>query len=485
MAEIGIDGRAGPLDHVVAGQVGCDHRRAGQQCQLVGRRAVVAADLQDPALRGVRRPSRPRTSRPRRRPWRLSPRDRSNPWSVGGSAAATGSTIDLQPGFRRSRRLGIERMADAVADRRIRVRRCRVSTPGVGAPRLEVSLDERPQPRLVETQMDRRADRPLPHQACAGRTWRRFRRLRPRIASTILSLALAGAEVVLDERPTGRRVRRLRVIERRAQVGDPRDRPGDAGGDVAEEVAARLDPGDEVVRPGHDRVGQDRRVEAEVGIRGAQQPVEVDVADDADRRRRVAAGPRKTVEEIAVRALVALARVLLDDDVDVRQRPAETGLEHVRQVRSTDERRVHGRHDEHPVALGDAEFGADRQRVPPPDRSDSLVSAVGARVEVEPWRPGDDHLAPVVGTRLQDASLVLAEDEGARRHDRAAGRVDRGIRGGSRRGPRAGARRSARPPEPQPSAMAFGGPPATSAARPAPAPRSAARPARAGGPRRR
>ena len=166
--------------------------------------------------------------------------------------------------------------------------------------------------------------------------------------------------MVFDERLSGRRVRRLGMIERGTHVGDPRHRPGDAGGDVAEEVAARLDPGDQVVRSGHDRVGEDRRVQAEMRIGGAQQPVEVDLADDAHRRWRIPAGPRETVEEVAVRPLVTLAGVLLDDHVDARQRPAEAGLEHVGQVRATDERHVHGRHDEHPVAVGDAELGADR-----------------------------------------------------------------------------------------------------------------------------
>ena len=165
--------------------------------------------------------------------------------------------------------------------------------------------------------MDRRAERPLPHQRAPVGVATASADFVPDLVHDPVA-GLAGAEVVLDERPPSGRVRRLRVVERRAQVGDARHRPGDAGRDVAEEVAARLDPGDEVVRPGHDRVRQDRRVEAEMRIRRAQQPVQVDVADDADRRWCVAAGSRKTVEEIAVRALVALARVLLEDDVDVR-----------------------------------------------------------------------------------------------------------------------------------------------------------------------
>ena len=271
--------------------------------------------------------------------------------------------------------------------------------------------------------MDRRPDRSLPHHDEPPDDRDGFADLggdglRDPVAR------LARAEMVVDERLSRRRVRRLGMIERGAHVGDPRHRPGDAGGDVAEDVAARFDPGDQVVRSGHDRVGEDRRVQAEMRIGGAQQPVEVDLADDAHRRRRVPTGPRETVEELAVRPLVTLARMLLDDDVDARQRPAEAGLEHVGQVRATDERHVHGRHDEQPVAVGDAELAADSRRSASRSGPEGAAAAQGVvgrppgrRIEVEPRRPGDDHLARVIGEPLQDASLVVAEDERPGRQD--------------------------------------------------------------------
>ena len=50
-------------------------------------------------------------------------------------------------------------------------------------------------------------------------------------------------------------------------------------------------------------------------------------------------------------------------------------------------------------------------------RSGVVGRPPGRRIEVEPRRPGDDHLARAIGTCLQNASLVVAEDERAERQD--------------------------------------------------------------------
>ena len=64
------------------------------------------------------------------------------------------------------------------------------------------------------------------------------------------------------------------------------DRTGhrDAGLDVADDVLVGLADRDHVRGPGQDGVGEHRRVLAEVRVGRPQQPVQVDVADDADAR---------------------------------------------------------------------------------------------------------------------------------------------------------------------------------------------------------
>ena len=108
--------------------------------------------------------------------------------------------------------------------------------------------------------------------------------------------------------------------------------------------------------PAIDGVGQDRRVEPEMGVRRPQEPEEVDVLDQRDRPVARSHRPCQPLEKLAVRAVVALARVLLEDDVDAGQRAAETRLEHVDEVRPADERQMQRRDDEHPRLVGDAEL---------------------------------------------------------------------------------------------------------------------------------
>ena len=74
--------------------------------------------------------------------------------------------------------------------------------------------------------------------------------------------------------------------------------------------------------------------------------------------------------------------MLLDDQVDARQRTAEEDIEHVDEVRPLDEGHVHRRHDQHQVAVGHPELAPDRRPL-----RDTIPAGGRGRIEVEPWRP--------------------------------------------------------------------------------------------------
>jgi hypothetical protein len=61
-------------------------------------------------------------------------------------------------------------------------------------------------------------------------------------------------------------------------------------------------------------------VDAEMGVGGDQQPVQVHLLDDRDARRGQAPDRRRALEDRAVRPFVLLARMQLHHDVHVRQR---------------------------------------------------------------------------------------------------------------------------------------------------------------------
>ena len=114
-----------------------------------------------------------------------------------------------------------------------------------------------------------------------------------------------------------------RPVEHREHVRARPDRDRDARVDIAEQVRAGEARREQVRRAGRDRLGQQRRVDPEVGVGGGEEPVEVDRLDDGDRRRSEPAGRREALDDRAVRAFVLLGGVELDDDVHPLQRPVE------------------------------------------------------------------------------------------------------------------------------------------------------------------
>lgn len=70
-------------------------------------------------------------------------------------------------------------------------------------------------------------------------------------------------------------------------------------------------------------------MQAEVSVGRPQEPVEVDVTNNCDRRRIVSARPGQPDDERLVRPLVAFDWMLFEDDMDARQRTAGEALDHV------------------------------------------------------------------------------------------------------------------------------------------------------------
>ena len=190
--------------------------------------------------------------------------------------------------------------------------------------------------------------------------------------------------------------------------GRPGWRPGcDAGLHVAELARARLHIGDQVRRAGHHRVREDGRLLAEVRVGGAQEPVEVHVADDRDGRCGIASGPREPLQQLAVGPCVALAGVLLEDEMHARQRAVQDTLEHVDEVRAAHEGRRHARDHQQAVSAPHPEL---RPHGLP------LGGAIARRrrgpVQVETRRSRDGDLVLSVAHAQEDPPLVVAEDEG-------------------------------------------------------------------------
>ena len=93
-------------------------------------------------------------------------------------------------------------------------------------------------------------------------------------------------------------------------------------------------------------------------VGGPQQPVQVDVPDDADPDGRVATGGRQTRQQALVVLAGRLLRVELDHDVDPRQRPVEQARHHAHAVHLVTDRVARRGHDEEPVIVGDPELAA-------------------------------------------------------------------------------------------------------------------------------
>ena len=116
-------------------------------------------------------------------------------------------------------------------------------------------------------------------------------------------------------------------------------------------------------------------MDPEVGVGGGEQPVEVDRLDDGDRRRREPAGRREALDDRAVRALVLLGRVELDDDVHPLERRVEQLRQRDRVVEPPLLVAPGPRQHDHPVARRDAQLppeassGPDAARAAGPTRS--------------------------------------------------------------------------------------------------------------------
>ena len=200
--------------------------------------------------------------------------------------------------------------------------------------------------------------------------------------------------------------------------------------------------------PGRDRLGEDRGVDAQVRVRGPEEAVQVDVLDDAHRRRREPARGGETRDERLVRATVLLAGVLLHDQVHIGPWPVQQSIERVRDVEPPIRRPVgSGQHD-HPVVRPDAQLGAEGRG----------VRVRGRFGEVQAWRAADPDLVVPIDAGLRPARHAPTR---RRRTSGPAGpgcRVARGGRSrcGRDRSSRAGSPRPARP-RPGPRSASPGG----------------------------
>ena len=169
-----------------------------------------------------------------------------------------------------------------------------------------------------------------------------------------------------------------RPVEHREHVRARPDRDRDARVDIAEQVRAGEARREQVRRAGRDRLGQQRRVDPEVGVGGGEQPVEVDRLDDRDRRRSEPAGRREALDDRAVRSLVLLGGVELDDDVHPLERRVEQLRQRDRVVEPPLLVAPGPRQHDHPVARRDAQL--------PPE---AVVGAPGrSRIGPDEVEPG-------------------------------------------------------------------------------------------------